>query len=509
MDSPGMSTPLVIWWIKRDCRLNDNPALVAAVASEAPVLPLFCFEPHIVGAPDYAPSHLHAQTEALEDLRAALRRRGADVYVRYAEVIPTLERIASARSIVGIYAHEEIGNDLTFKRDRAVAAWCRSRGIRYVELPQSSVRRGGVDRDVRHVLWRERIVDSVPLAPPAVIPMSPAMRRSAAATVIRPVPGSAEWQSVGEGAAAALLSDFLAVRARRYRGGISSPTTAFEAGSRLSVHLAWGTLSLRTVYHATVARLGEIRASDAPERGRWAQSLTAFLSRLHWRDHFVQRLESEPAMEFEALHPAYRTFPWENDSRLLERWVAGLTGVPLVDAVMRCLARTGFVNFRMRAMVVSYACHALHLDWRLIHPYLARLFRDYEPGIHLSQVQMQAGVVGLNTIRVYNPWKQNLDHDPDCSFVKRWVPELAGITPAAITAGSLNGAYPAPAVDWAERTKTVRAELYRLRGLAAHRELTAAVFHKHGSRKRTYSRRHDRRQRTSSRQLGLNFEGGR
>jgi deoxyribodipyrimidine photo-lyase len=277
------------------------------------------------------------------------------------------------------------------------------------------------------------------------------------------------------------------------------------AGSRLSVHLAWGTLSLRSVYHQTVARLSELRTESLGDAGRWRQSLGSFLSRLHWRDHFIQRLESEPEMEFQALHPAYRELVWEDNPLHLEAWIHGRTGFPLVDAVMRCLGATGFVNFRMRAMVVSFACHALHLDWRTIHPHLARIFLDYDPGIHLSQLQMQAGTVGLNTVRVYNPAKQLLDHDPEYRFVSRWVPELRGSTGTDRPVGKGLGDYPAPIVDWRTRTMAMRAELYRRKRAVANRELTAAVLKKHGSR-RSGERRRPKRLKPSGEQLPLTLK---
>lgn len=478
-----MPRPFVVWWVKRDCRLTDNSALRAAIATGSPVLPLFCFEPHVVAAADYSSLHLHAQTEAVESLRCELRKCGSELYVSYGEVVETLERIAQVRTIEGIFSHEEIGNGVTFARDRGVAAWCRAQGIRYLEVPQSSVRRGGIDRDTLPEVWRERIVDTPVIPPPTAIPMTPAMRRSASATHIRPVMGSPQWQAVTEAAALETLEDFLYRRGIRYRGGISSPNTAFEAGSRLSVHLAWGTMSVRYVYQATAARLAELRSENAPGNGRWRQSLGAFLSRLHWRDHFTQRLESEPEMEHRAIHPGFREVRYGNDPELFERWRVGRTGFPLVDAVMRCLAGCGFVNFRMRAMVVSFACHALHLDWRLIHPHLAGIFRDYEPGIHLSQLQMQAGVVGLNTVRVYSPAKQQLDHDAECAFIKRWIPELSEFPPEEIGVGKPCGTYPAPIIDWATRSKEMRAELYRIKRCIEQRAATEAVFRKHGSRK--------------------------
>ena len=408
-----VATPLVLWWVKRDCRLADNPALHAAIASGRPVLPLFCFEPSVTGAADYSAMHQHAQTEAVTCLRARLRAIGCDVFISYDEVIPTFERIRAARPVEGIFAHEEIGNGITFARDRRVAGWCREYGIRYTELPQSSVQRGGVNRDNLHRLWQQRIVEPPCLSAPGRVGMTSGMRASAAATELRALTAEPLWQPVSEAAAEETLRDFLFSRGVRYRGGISSPNSALEAGSRLSVHLAWGTISLRTVYQATLRRLGELAHDTSPAASRWRASLRAFLSRLHWHDHFIQRLESEPEMEERALHPLYRDIPWENRGELLEAWVSGRTGFHLIDAVMRCLQATGFVNFRMRAMVTSLACHALHLDWRLIHAPLARVFRDYEPGIHLSQLQMQAGVVGLNTIRVYNPVKQLRDQDPE------------------------------------------------------------------------------------------------
>jgi len=260
-------------------------------------------------------------------------------------------------------------------------------------------------------------------------------------------------------------------------------------GSRLSVHLAWGTITNRQAWHAVQDRLKELAGDE--QRSLWARSLQNFTSRLHWRDHFTQRMEAEPELEHRALHPAYRDVPYDDDPALLAAWVAGRTGFPMVDAVMRCLAATGFMNFRMRAMAVSFACHALHLDWRTIHNPLARVFRDFEPGIHFNQLQMQAGVVGWNAIRVYSPAKQFLEQDPRGAFVKRWLPELRDLSAeriAALADDPIPG-YPPPIVDFRTRTAAMTALLYERRR-TADPAVTAAVYRKHGSRtKPTTARR--------------------
>jgi deoxyribodipyrimidine photo-lyase len=480
-----VTRPVAVWWVKRDARLADNACLAEADRHGLDVLPFFCFEPSVLAADDTSDMHVHAQGQAATGLRIALRHRGADLVIAHGEVAEKLAKLHARVPFTHVFSHEEVGNDITFRRDRAVAAWCRERGVEYREFPQSSVRRGGVNRDRLQLIWQSRIADVPPL-PVSVIRQPDDLRRLAGSTAFPKLSAfgpRSNWQPVSEVDAHATLTDFLDRRGRWYRGGISSPNTAFTAGSRLSVHLAWGTITARQVWHAVRRRLADLDPDD-PQSARWKPSLEAFVSRLHWRDHFTQRLESEPELEFRSVHPSYRDIPYENDERLHAAWREGRTGYPFVDAVMRCLAATGFVNFRMRAMVVSFACHVLHLDWRLIHPHLARVFRDYDPGIHLNQLQMQAGVVGWNAIRVYNPAKQLADWDADCRFLKRWVPELAGVAAERIVNGDKLPGYPPPAVPFAERAKQMTDALYAIRKSVAAKAATPAVYVKHGSRKK-------------------------
>ena len=136
-------------------------------------------------------------------------------------------------------------------------------------------------------------------------------------------------------------------------------------------------------------------------------------------------------------------------------------------------------------MVVSFACFGLHLSWRTIHAPLARLFLDYEPGIHLSQLQMQAGITGINAVRVYSPSKQFLDHDADGKFVKEWVPELRDRTSVEIAHAeeiNLTG-YPNPVIPLKEQSKKMKDLIFAVRKSIAGKESAREILQKHGSRK--------------------------
>lgn len=475
-------------WFKRDLRVHDHPALAAAVATGKPVLPVYVFEPSLIAHPHTAPRHVELIIDGLRDLLENLGRLGAPLVIRTGEVVDVFEALNAECAFETVHSHEEFGVLATWERDRAVAAWCRSRGISYTEHRQTGAMRGLRSRDA----WSRQRMElfNQPLHP---------VPESIKATSVTPgplptlsdlgvVPEEMEYrQRGGEVAGRATLQSWLTERVSGYERNLSSPNTGWDGCSRLSIHLALGTVSPREVHKRAEHRHGQ---DDAPKR-----SLSAFGERLAWRDHFAQKLEDAPFIEQRAIHPAFDDLrPREPNEEVLEAFINGCTGYPMVDAVLRSLAATGWTTFRMRSMVTSFASYDLWLPWQETGRVLARWFTDYDPGIHWPQIQMQSGVTGMNALRIYDPVKQQRDHDPDGRFVRRWVPELTDVpddliaTPWLVAPEQRHG-YPDPIVDHAAAAAQAKRRISAVRQRIRGDGTTRALLERHGSRRPPPARR--------------------
>lgn len=489
-----MSTQVL--WFKRDLRLSDHAAFAAA-AARGPVLPLFIIEPDYWRLPDVSVRHWRFWSACVEDLAEAIAARGGKLIVRVGEAVEVMEALHQEIGPFTLHSHEETGNAWTFERDKAVKRWRRSTGVPWHEHKQFGVVRGSrVNRDRWASQW-DRLMDQ-PLVPEPVVrdwvgaggEPSSSLQTQRGNPVSGPICDLYDIQEAGRDAAEATLWSFLHERGEHYTREMSSPVTGETACSRLSAHLAYGTLSMREVTQAAYARYKEL----PPQDKAWRQAIRSFIARLHWHCHFIQKLESEPEAEWRPFARAYDGLrPQPGDAARLTAWSEGKTGFPFVDAAMRYLNATGWINFRMRAMLMSFASYDLWLPWQESGMLLAHKFTDYEPGIHWPQCQMQSGETGINTVRIYSPVKQGHDQDPDGRFIRRWVPELAAMPdawlhePWRMDAGErakLAPDYPPPLVDHAVAAKAAKDAIYTLRRHPENRAQAKAVVAKHGSRKR-------------------------
>ena len=486
-------------WFKRDLRITDHAPLVQACAT-GPVLPLYLYEPSLIAQPDVSAQHLAFINECLTTLQADLNTLGLALVTRVGEALAVLADIHQRVGAFTLWSFEETGNGATYERDKRVLAWCRGNGVAWHQSPSGAVVRGLKDRDRWSGIWMQRMRNE-PLAAPASAVQAniPIDSHGIVSTAHLPVNGCDKplRQRGGHTVALADLHSFFNIRGQHYRVAMSSPLSAADACSRISAHLAYGSLSVREVVHAVWQQraLLQRQPPDLAEPG-WLASLKSFESRLHWHCHFIQKLESDPSIEFTNMHRAYAGLREDNHNAALQTaWRNGETGMPMIDACMRMLAATGWINFRMRAMLVSFSSYHLWQHWRDPALHLAREFLDYEPGIHYPQVQMQSGTTGINTVRMYNPIKQARDQDPTGAFVRRWIPALARVPTDFIFEpwrmpdnlqreyGCVLGRdYPRPVIDVIAAAEHARSTMWVTRKGNTFRKEAQAIFETHGSR---------------------------
>ena len=473
-----------ICWFKKDLRVVDNEALYES-SKDYDVLPIYIIEKEKWQQHTHSRRQWQFCKECLIDLKEDLYLMGQPLIIRTGDVIDIFEEIKSTFKVKGIYSHQETGDFLSYKRDQKVRKWSKENNIHWNEYLQFGVFRGPIKRDKWSEAYKKHFQkDIIKITknfkelpfPRENIPSNDFFNFKYDNCV-----GSLKG---GRKEAIKRLNYFLSKKIHLYGKNISSPEKSYFSCSRLSPYITMGCLSIKEILIKTKL----LKTKDSK----------MFTSRLFWHCHFIQKLETQPELEFKEYHPYFENIRIKNDY-FLEAWSEGKTGYPFLDACMRSLNHNGWINFRMRAMLMSFASYNLWIPWQESGLKLAQKFIDYEPGIHWNQCQMQSGTTSINTNRIYNPIKQGKDHDPKGTFIKKWVPELKDVSEEFIHEpwlmnnfdifSSQNGNYIKPIIDLKHSSREARRTLFQISLKDGYWNISKMIYEKHGSRKSTFKRK--------------------
>jgi deoxyribodipyrimidine photo-lyase len=466
--------PVVIHWFRRDLRVADNPGLWGAGRERAPVVPLYIRSEWRGSHPWTGPNRQSFLCGSLASLAANLETIGGRLIVRKGDAVRAFAKIFKERPVLAVHCNADpdpFGQSV----EAALRSLCERSGVKFHVHHDVSLH--PADQVLSQTGTPYRVYTPYSrtwLALEKPRPLGkPAGLDTPADIASLPLPVLADWHlpppadgvhAPGERAARQRLKAFLNGKIQRYAALRDVPAAA--ATSRLSQDLRHGLVSIRSVFAAAMKAR---EAADAAGRA----NIDVFIKELAWREFYFAILRHFPHVLEHEFNADWRGLPWDEPGDRFEAWKTGHTGFPLVDAGMRELLATGFMHNRLRMITAMFLTKDLHHDWRLGEAFFMQQLTDGEIASNNGGWQWSAGT-GADAapyFRIQNPWTQSSRHDPDGTYIKRWLPELRDVPPERLAAPPRDGqplakGYPLPIIDHkAERERTLRI-------FGKHREAT-------------------------------------
>ena len=478
-----------ILWFRHDLRIEDNLAINTA-CKDGEVLPIFIYDKNYWELETSSSYHLKFTQDSLEELNQNFKGQfNSKIHIFYGDTLKILDELINKYKFEEIYSNQIFRNQYTLDLDQKCKSLFKEKNVLWHQGQQFGIQLENRKRNFWSSQWNN-FIDLNPVKAQINCNFLKVDTPSLDQIKTKEIDGT-NIQKGGRKQALSLLQSFLEQRSENYQKEMSSPVTGEVACSRLSPHITYGTISLREINFAIMNAKKENMSFNK------VKSLRSFRSRLAWHCHFIQKIYDEPEIEWQNMNRAYDGLRENSfNEEYHHAWKTGLTGYPFVDACMRYLKANGWINFRMRAMLVSFASYQLWLDWKKTSKHMAQLFTDYEPGIHYSQFQMQSGTTGINTIRIYNPIKQSSDQDPNGSFIKKWVPELQNVPDKLVHEPwkltyleqkdldlEIGKHYPHPIVDHHSSSKTARDKIWQIKKTDEAKFNAQKILQKHASAK--------------------------
>lgn len=455
---------LVLFIFRRDLRLEDNTAFIAALRQAKYVIPCFIFDPRQIDPkqPYYSESSVGFMLESLHDLAAQLRKKNGKLFTFHGRAEDVLAQLLlhyrkAKLPIDAVFVNQDY-TPFSKQRDKALALACKKEGSTFLSYhdsllhePGAVLKKDGKPYTIFTPFYKTAL--HVPIKAPQKVqnknngklyvgklPIKEYMLKRPIQPKIAVHGGSQFGQKLVRA-----LKNFSTYEKTRDIPALST--------TLLSAHLKFGTVSVREIY----AQMRSLLSVHHP-----------LTRQLFWRDFYTQLVFFFPHVFGHPYHKKYEKLIWSKNKEHFNRWCTGTTGVPIVDAGMRELNETGFMHNRVRMVTASFLVKDLHIDWRKGERYFAQKLVDYDPAVNNGNWQWVAstGADAQPYFRIFNPWLQQKKFDRDCVYIKKWIPELAALSPRDIhnwykpktRAKFTKRVYPTPLVDHTLESKKTLAQ---------------------------------------------------